>query len=47
MAQVLEIRDVPEEDVEESISDLKKLGATEVEKIKQADGTFTLRATFP
>jgi hypothetical protein len=47
MDQTLKIQDVPPEDVDQSIADLKKLGATKVTKTKQDDNNFTLVATFP
>jgi hypothetical protein len=45
--QTLTIKDVPPGDVDQSITDLKGLGATDVTKTAQADGNFTLVATFP
>jgi hypothetical protein len=45
--QTLTIRDVPPGELEQSITDLKKLGATDVTKTAQDDGNFTLVATFP
>jgi hypothetical protein len=47
MDQTLTIKDVPPEDVDQSIADLKKLGAKDVKKIAQDDNNFTLVATFP
>ncbi len=47
MAQTLTIQDVPPGDVNQSIQDLKKLGATDVTKTEQDDKNFTLVASFP
>ena len=40
-------KDVPEDKVEQVMSDYKDAGATKVEKTKQADGKWTIVATFP
>ena len=47
MTQTLTIKDVPSEDLAQSIADLNRLGATSVEQVKQDDNNFTLIATFP
>jgi hypothetical protein len=47
MDQTLTIKDVPPEEVDRSIEDLKRLGAKEVTKTAQDDSNFTLVATFP
>jgi hypothetical protein len=47
MAQNLVLKEVPAEDVDATIGDLKKLGATDVQQEKQPDGSFILTATFP
>ena len=47
MAQVLVVRDIPADDVDATIENFKKVGATSIEKTKQSDGKYTLRATFP
>ena len=44
---VLILRDVPADEVEDKIKKFKRLGATKVEKKKQADGRYTLEITFP
>jgi hypothetical protein len=46
-SQTLTVRDVPPDQVKQSIADLKKLGATEVTQTEQDDKNFTLVATFP
>jgi len=45
--QTLTIENVPPAEVEQSIKDLKKLGATDVTQTVQDDGNVTLVATFP
>jgi hypothetical protein len=47
MAQVVVVRDVPANRVDDLIEGFKNAGATTVTKRKQADGKYTLRATFP
>jgi hypothetical protein len=47
MSQNLVLKSIPENKVEETIADLKKWGATAVNKAQQPDGAFTLTATFP
>ena len=47
MPQTLTVKDVPEDKVDEAVQNLKNAGATNVTKTKQADGKFTLTATFP
>jgi hypothetical protein len=46
MPQIKELNDIPSDDVDEVVSDFKSEGA-QVEKIKQPDGNWTVRATFP
>ena len=46
MSRIEQLTDVPENEVAEVVSDYESEGAT-VEKIKQADGNWTVRATFP
>jgi hypothetical protein len=40
MDQKLTIHDVPSADVDQAIKDLKRLGATDVQKTDQGDGNF-------
>jgi hypothetical protein len=47
MSQNLVLKSVPANQVDATIADLKKWGATSVVKAQQPDGTFTLTATFP
>jgi hypothetical protein len=47
MSQNLVLKNVPADKVDAAIADLKKWGATDVQKSKQPDGAFTLTATFP
>jgi len=47
MSQNLVLRSVPADKVDAAIADLKRWGATDVQKAQQPDGTFTLTATFP
>ena len=44
MTAVNELKDVPEEEVEGKVAEYESLGY-EVEKIKQPDGRWTIRAT--
>lgn len=45
MARVEELNDIPPSEVDEVISDYESEGA-EVEKIKQSNGNWTVRAVF-
>lgn len=45
--QTLTIENVPPADVNQSIADLRRLGATDVTQTAQNDGNVTLVATFP
>jgi len=47
MSQNLVLKNVPADKVDATIADLKKWGATAVDKAQQPDGSFTLTATFP
>jgi hypothetical protein len=38
---------VPADEVDEMEAAFKKLGATDIKKVKQPDGTFNLEGTFP
>ena len=46
MSRVEEIRDVPGDEVDQLVADFESEGAT-VERIRQPDGLWTVRATFP
>jgi hypothetical protein len=46
MARIEELTDIPPSEVDGIVADYKSEGAT-VEKIKQADGNWIVRATFP
>jgi hypothetical protein len=47
MAKQLLAKEVPAEDVDEVEQAFQALGATDIKKEKQDDGTFNLEATFP
>jgi hypothetical protein len=47
MEQVILVKDVPADKVDDVIEGFKNAGATEVTKSPQTNGKFTLRATFP
>jgi hypothetical protein len=47
MEQVVVVRDVPADRVDDVIEGFKNAGATKVTKRKQSNGKYTLRATFP
>jgi hypothetical protein len=47
MAQVVVVKDVPAENVADTVEGFKNAGATKVRKKKQDDGKFTVRAEFP
>lgn len=47
MSQTLTLTDIPADDVDEAVADMQKWGATDVQKTPEADGTFTIIATFP
>jgi hypothetical protein len=47
MPDILVIKDVPADQVDDKVRKFKRLGATDVEKTAQTGGTFTLRVTFP
>ncbi len=44
--QIREIKNVPEEDMEELIKDFKSEGAIEVTQELQKDGKYTIKAKF-
>lgn len=46
MAKVEELTDIPPEEVDEVAASYESEGAS-VERIKQDDGNWTVRATFP
>ena len=46
MATVKVLKDIPESEVDEVVSDFESEGCT-VEKEKQPDGNYTVRATCP
>jgi len=46
MSKIVEITDVPQEDVGDTVANLAQDGAS-VEVKSQSDGLFTIRATFP
>lgn len=39
-------REIPKDEVDEIVEALKELGATNVVKKEESDGTFTIDATF-
>ena len=41
-----ELKDIPEADLKNIIEDYKDSGASDVKKIKQPDGKYTVIATF-
>lgn len=43
----LEINNIPEADVDRAVRTQQELGATRVEKVRQPDGQYTIRVTFP
>ncbi len=45
MARVEELTDIPTSEVDQVVEDYRSEGA-EVEKIKQQDGSWTVKATF-
>ena len=45
MAQTV-VKDIPADKVDEAEQNLKNAGATDVQRTQQADGNFTLTATF-
>ena len=45
--QVVVVKDVPADKVDDTIEGFNNAGATKVEKTQQANGKFTLKATFP
>nr|VFJ43020.1 MAG: hypothetical protein BECKDK2373B_GA0170837_10047 [Candidatus Kentron sp. DK]VFJ55559.1 MAG: hypothetical protein BECKDK2373C_GA0170839_104915 [Candidatus Kentron sp. DK] len=52
MPRIEELNDVPEDQVDEVVSDFESEARSEeekvtVERIKQSDGRWTVRATFP
>jgi len=47
MAQTLTLSQIPANKVDEVAADMTKWGATDVQKTPQADGTYTVIATFP
>jgi hypothetical protein len=47
LPDILILKDVPADQVEDKIKKYKKLGATKIKKTEQADGRYTLRITFP
>jgi hypothetical protein len=48
MAQTVVFRDVPKDDVDQFIDDIKKVGPTKVEKLKQdGEDKYTVIVTFP
>jgi len=46
MAKVLLAKNGPAEEVDEIIAAFEKLGATDIKKEEQADGSFNVEATF-
>lgn len=46
MARIEELNDIPPAEVDQVVDDYTSEGA-EVEKTKQADGNWTVKATFP
>ena len=40
-------KNVPAEDIDEMVKSFEKLGATNIKKTKNADGTFNLEGSFP
>jgi hypothetical protein len=46
MARQEELKNVPADGVDQKVQDYKDAGATNVEKTKQSDGSFTITATF-
>ena len=47
MAQVVVVKDVPADEVDDVVEGFDNAGATDVERTPQADGKFTVKATFP
>ena len=47
MPDILVIKDVPADQVDDKVTKFKRLGATKVEKTAQTSGKFTLKVTFP
>ncbi len=47
MAHVEKIKGIPDDRVDKIVAMFKADGATKVEKKKEADGTWTVTATFP
>lgn len=41
------LKNIPADEIEEMIEAIEKLGATDITKKKNADGTFNLQGTFP
>ena len=46
MSNVNELQDVPDDEVERKVAEYESLGY-KVEKIRQSDGKWTIRATAP
>jgi len=46
MARTEVLTDIPSDEVEQVVADFESEGA-KVQQIKQADGNWTIRATFP
>jgi hypothetical protein len=46
MAKVLLAKNVPADEVDEMEATFKQLGATDIKREKQTDGTFNLEGTF-
>jgi hypothetical protein len=47
VAKELLAKNVPEDEIDEMVKAFEKLGATEVKKVENEDGTFDLEGTFP
>jgi hypothetical protein len=47
MPRVETLTDIPDSDVDKVVDDFKRAGATTVTKTRQANGMWTVVATFP
>jgi hypothetical protein len=47
MAKELLAKNVPADEIDDMVKAFSALGATNIKKIKNADGSFNLEGTFP
>jgi hypothetical protein len=46
MAKQIVATEIPAEDVDDIVTAFQNLGATDITKTQQSDGTYTVQATF-